>query len=136
MCWALCFTEAPRPWPWFPWTSAAAIDEETAPVSLPGQFLLHQHADHPYTEELLQRSGAHPGRNLEHAVVSEQAVGHEGVDMAIVAHVLAEEPNLSYHQSVDIVAGDVSFCSKHMLKASSCSTKPCSISHSVLVKKN
>jgi hypothetical protein len=56
--------------------------------------------------------------------------------MAIVPHVLAEEPNLSYHQSGDIVAGDVSFCSKHMLKASSCSTKPCSISHSVLVKKN
>ena len=44
------------------------------------QLLLDEHLDHPDAEELLQRPGTHPGRDVEHAVVGEQPVGHQGVD--------------------------------------------------------
>jgi len=44
------------------------------------QLHLDEHLDDPNAEALIQRPGAHPGRDVEQAVVSKQAVGHEGVD--------------------------------------------------------
>ncbi len=39
------------------------------------QLLLDKHPDDPDTEELLQGRGAHPRRDVEHAVVREEPVG-------------------------------------------------------------
>ena len=45
---------------------------------------LDQHLDDPHTEELFQGPGAHSRRDVEHAVVREQPVGHEGVKMGVM----------------------------------------------------
>jgi hypothetical protein len=70
--------------------SAVLPSQELAGQLRREQLLLDEHPDDPHAEELLQGCSAHPGCDVEHAVVREQAVGHQGVDMAIVAHVLAE----------------------------------------------
>jgi len=49
------------------------------------QLLLDEHLDDPDTKELLQRLGAHPGRDVEHAVVGEKPVGRQGVSRRTVA---------------------------------------------------
>ncbi len=69
------------------------------------QFLLDEHLDDPHTEKLLQGRGAHPRRDVEHAVVREEPVGHEGVDVAIVAHVLAK--GVDRHDHAKLTCGPV-----------------------------
>lgn len=54
------------------------------------QLLLDEHPDDPHAKELFQRLGADPGRDVEHAVDRKQPIGHQGVDVAIVPHVVAE----------------------------------------------
>ena len=69
------------------------------------ESLLDEHLDHSDAEELLQRPGAHPGRDVEHAVAREQPIGHQGVDMAIVPHVVAE--GMNGHDHAELAGGPV-----------------------------
>lgn len=65
--------------------------------------------------ELLQGLGADPGRDVEHAVVGEQAVGREGVDMAIVPHVLAE--GMNGHDHAEPAGGAVEAAAQELEQA-------------------
>ena len=74
-----------------------------------------QHLDDPHTEELFQGRGAHSRRDVEHAVVGEQAVGHESMDVTIVAHVAAE--GMNGHDHAELAGGAIEVAAQKLEQA-------------------
>ncbi len=58
------------------------------------------------------------GANIEHAIVSEQAVGYQGVDMTIVAHVLVPQSrDMDGHHHAELAGGSVQAAAQEFQQA-------------------